>query len=169
MSGLPTLGGLIRQLKNAKLVNILFAGSTSGTTQVQAPAAAGTGTVITLPAFTGTLATLAGTETLSGKTLTSPTVGGTGITMSAAASGINLKQGSNGKCGTFILNGATPVTVSNTSIAITDSIIISLNTVGGSVGVQPHVATITGATGFTVVGTASDTSTYNYAIISNAA
>lgn len=83
--------------------------------------------------------------------------------------GITLKQGSNAKCGTFVANGATPVTVSNTGIAITDAIIISLNTVSGTVGVQPHVATITASTGFTVVCTASDTSTYNYAIISNAA
>ena len=37
------------------------------------------------------------------------------------------------------------------------------------IGVQPHVATITDATGFTVVCTASDTSVYNYAIIKNAA
>lgn len=91
------------------------------------------------------------------------------ITFTAIGGGITLKQGSNGKCGTFVANGATPVTVSNTSIAITDAIVISLNTVGGTVGVQPHVATITASTGFTVVCTASDTSTYNYAIISNAA
>lgn len=74
MSGLPTLGGLIRQLKNAKLANILFAGSTSGTAQLKAAAAAGTGTVITLPAVTSTLATLAGTETLTNKTLTAPVI-----------------------------------------------------------------------------------------------
>lgn len=86
-----------------------------------------------------------------------------------AAKGLVLKRGANGKCGTFVANGVTPVTITNTSIAITDCIIISLNTVGGTVGVQPHVATITAATGFTVVCTALDTSTYNYAIISNAA
>lgn len=91
------------------------------------------------------------------------------LTFTTAAAGVVLKQGANGKTGTFVLNGVTPVTINNTSIAITDSIIISLNTVGGTVGVQPHVATITAATSFTVIGTASDTSTYNYAIISNAA
>jgi hypothetical protein len=90
------------------------------------------------------------------------------LVFSAATAGPVLKQGANGLCGTFVANGVTPVTVSNTNVAISDAIIISLNTVGGTVGVQPHVATITAATGFTVVCTAADTSTYNYALIKNA-
>lgn len=90
-------------------------------------------------------------------------------TYSVAATGPILKQGANGRCGTFVLNGSTPVTVSNTSVAINDAIIFSLNTIGGVVGVYPTIATITAATGFTVAGTAADTSTYNYAIIKNAA
>lgn len=67
--------------------------------------------------------------------------------------------------GTFIANGASAVTVANTNILATDTVAISLNTVGGTVGVQPHLATLTAGTGFTVSGTASDTSTYNYKII----
>jgi len=86
-----------------------------------------------------------------------------------AAAGITLKQGANGRVGTFTCNGTTPVTVSNTSVAISDAIIISLNTVGGTVGATPAIKTITASTGFTVAGTASDTSVYNYAIIKNAA
>ena len=70
-----------------------------------------------------------------------------------------------GRYGTFVANGTTPVTITNANVAISDCIVISLNTVGGTVGVQPHVATITAATGFTVVCTASDTSTYNYCLI----
>lgn len=114
---------------------------------------------------TGTFKTSTGVATFggSGNNFTNS------ITFTVAASGIVLKQGSNGKCGTFVANGVTPVTISNTSIAITDTIVISLNTVGGTVGVQPHVATITASTGFTVICSASDTSTYNYAVISNAA
>lgn len=91
------------------------------------------------------------------------------LTFSAVASGIILKQGANGRVGTFVCNGVTPVTVGNTSVAITDAIIISLNTVGGTVGAVPAIQTITASTGFTVAGTALDTSTYNYAIIKNAA
>lgn len=67
--------------------------------------------------------------------------------------------------GTFILNGATPVSVADTNVTASSVIVITLKTVGGTVGVQPHVATITAATGFTVVGTGSDTSTMSYLII----
>ena len=81
------------------------------------------------------------------------------VTFSAATKGPTLKQGANGRVGTFVANGVTPVTVSNTIVAITDAIIISLNTVGGTVGLHPVIATITASTGFTVVCTAGDTST----------
>ena len=67
--------------------------------------------------------------------------------------------------GTFVANGVTPVTVANNNVAITDAIIISLNTVGGTVGVHPAIQTITAGTGFTVACTALDTSTYNYCLI----
>ena len=53
--------------------NAIFPGSTSGTSTLVAPAVAGTST-ITLPGATGTLATIGGTETLTNKTLTSPTI-----------------------------------------------------------------------------------------------
>jgi hypothetical protein len=91
------------------------------------------------------------------------------VVMTTAAKGLVLKQGANGMCGTFVCNGISAVSVINTNIAITDCIVISLNTVGGTVGATPHVATITAATGFTTVGTASDSSTYNYCLIKNAA
>lgn len=113
--------------------------------------AGGNGNIVLTPNGTGVISTVAS------------------LTFTAAASGINLKRGANGKCGTFVANGTTPVTISNTSIAITDTISISLNTVGGTVGAQPVVATITAGVGFTVVCTDSDTSTYNYAIVANLA
>lgn len=118
--------------------------------------------------YTGTFNGSVGATTPSTGVFTAISDAGA-LTFTAATSGIVLKRGSNGKCGTFICNGATPVTVANTGIAITDAIIVSLNTVGGTVGAIPAIQTITAATGFTIAGTASDTSTYNYAIISNAA
>ena len=69
------------------------------------------------------------------------------------------------RVGTFVANGASAVTVSNANVTANSLILISLNTVGGTVGALPAVKTITAATGFTVAGTASDTSTYNYVLV----
>lgn len=68
------------------------------------------------------------------------------------------------KCrGTVTLNGATPVTEANTFITANTVLIFTLKTVGGTVSPSaPNVQTITPGTGFTVSGTASDTSVYNY-------
>lgn len=68
--------------------------------------------------------------------------------------------------GTVVLNGATPVTVANTRMTANSSVIFTLKTVGGTVSPNaPNVLTTTPGTGFTVGGTASDTSTYNYVIV----
>jgi hypothetical protein len=85
------------------------------------------------------------------------TLVGTGFVQKASATGA-------GRAGTFNLNGATAVTVTNTTIAITDTVAISLNTAQSAVGAQPHLTTISAGVYFTVVGTANDTSTYNYSI-----
>lgn len=80
-----------------------------------------------------------------------------------------LKQGTNGKTGTFTCNGVTPVTVANTSITANSGVIVTLKTVGGTVGAIPAIKTITPGTGFTIAGTASDTSVYQYHIIESEA
>lgn len=67
--------------------------------------------------------------------------------------------------GTVTLNGATQVTVSNTAITAGSVIVFTLKTVGGTVGAAPVVDTITAGTGFTVKGTAGDTSVYNYRVL----
>lgn len=67
--------------------------------------------------------------------------------------------------GTFTCNGATPVTVANANYGTYGTnILITLKTVGGTVGALPAVKTVTSGTGFTVAGTASDTSVYYYTI-----
>lgn len=129
--------------------------NTSGTVIADSTHVTSGGTVTAATSITATL----GDITATNGNFVASTIG----------KGLVLKQGANGKVGTFVNNGTTPVTTSNTSIAITDTIVISLNTVGGTVGATPHVATITASTGFTTVGAASDTSTYNYTIISNSA
>ena len=67
--------------------------------------------------------------------------------------------------GTFTANGASAVTVVAAEVTANSQILITLKTVGGTVGAIPHVETTTPGTGFTVVGTASDTSVYNYTVI----
>jgi hypothetical protein len=69
--------------------------------------------------------------------------------------------------GEVTLNGATPVTVALPGVKATSLILFTLKTVGGTVGAYPSIKTITPGTGFTVAGTALDTSIYNYAIIAN--
>lgn len=66
--------------------------------------------------------------------------------------------------GTVTLNGATQVTVANTAITANSIVIFTLKTVGGTVGAAPVIDTITAGTGFTVKGTALDTSVYNYRV-----
>lgn len=68
--------------------------------------------------------------------------------------------------GTVTLNGATPVTVSDTRLGPNSLVVFSLKTVGGTVSPNaPNLQTVTPGTGFTVAGTASDTSVYTYMII----
>lgn len=81
------------------------------------------------------------------------------------ASGAATLAGGLSPAGTFVANGVTPVTVANAAVTANSLVLITLKTVGGTVGAIPHAATITPGTGFTVVGSASDTSTYNYALI----
>lgn len=121
-------------------------------------------TVMTFPSTSATMARTDASQSFTGN----QTFAGTTI-FSVAASGPVLKQGANGRVGTFTANGVTPVVVSNSSVAATDAIIISLNTVGGTPVLQPYIATLTASTGFTVIAGVGDSSTYNYAIIKNAA
>ena len=77
----------------------------------------------------------------------------------------NLVGINTGLSGTFTCNGATNVLVTNTNIAAGDQVIITLNTVGGTVGAVPSLKTRTNGASFNVSGTAGDTSTYDYRIL----
>jgi len=59
---------------NQQWLSLYLRGTTSGTVQIKPPAAAGTGSVGTLPTGTFTFATLDGAETFTNKTLTNPTL-----------------------------------------------------------------------------------------------
>lgn len=67
--------------------------------------------------------------------------------------------------GTVTLNGATGVVVANTNVTTGSVIVFTLKTIGGTPSPSaPNVTAITAGTGFTVSGTAADTSIYNYRI-----
>lgn len=69
------------------------------------------------------------------------------------------------RSGTFTANGTSSVTVVNPHVTANSVVVVTLKTVGGTVGAVPAVKTITAGTGFTIAGTASDTSVYNYTIL----
>lgn len=102
--------------------------------------------------------------------MAAPTVysGGVQIITTGAAGNIPIDNGHpqnaviSAFTGTVTLNGATPVTVADTKIDAGSGVIFTLKTVGGTVGAHPAIQTITVGTGFTVAGTAGDTSTYNW-------
>lgn len=68
--------------------------------------------------------------------------------------------------GTVTLTGATPVTVAAANVTANSVIVFTIKTAAGTVSANaPNVLTITPGTGFTVGGTALDTSLYNYVIL----
>lgn len=66
--------------------------------------------------------------------------------------------------GNFTVNGTATVVVSAPQVTALSDINITLKTVGGTVGAVPAITTITPGTGFTVVATSGDTSTYNFSV-----
>lgn len=141
------------------VANVGFAGSTSGTTTVQATAVAGT-TTLTLPAATDTLVGKATTDTLTNKTLTSPTLNTPTINDARQNLTLNAQTGTtytlvltdNGRLVT--LNNAAAITVTvplNSSVAFATGAIVNLQQIGAG------QVTVAGASGVTVNGTGTKT------------
>lgn len=135
----------------------------------------GVGTVLANGAIK-TLSSTASTTSTTGSGIFGGGVGVAGdihiagnVTFDTAIKTVVLKQGANGSVGTFICTGAGTITISNTNFATSDTVVISMAVAGGTITTPPAFKTVTGATGFTVLCGATDTSTYNYAIIKNAA
>ena len=132
-----------------------FAGSTSGSTTVQATAVAGT-TTLTLPAATDTLVGKATTDTLTNKTLTSPTLNTPTINDARQNLTLNAQTGTtytlvltdNGRLVTLSNASAITLTVpTNASVAFATGAVINIQQIGAG------QVTVAGAGGVTVTGT----------------
>jgi hypothetical protein len=127
-----------------------FAGSTSGSTTVQATAVAGT-TTLTLPAATDTLVGRATTDTLTNKTLTSPTITDAkqNVTLNAqTGTTYTLVLTDNGRLVTLSNAAAITLTVpTNASVAFATGAVINIQQIGAG------QVTVAGAGGVTVTGT----------------
>ncbi len=138
------------------VTNVGFAGSTSGTTTVQATAVAGT-TTLTLPAATDTLVGRATTDTLTNKTLTSPTITDAkqNVTLNAQT-GVTYTfvLADNGKLVTLSNASAITATVpTNASVAYATGAIINIQQIGAG------QVTIVGDTGVTITSTGATATT----------
>jgi hypothetical protein len=152
------------KLSISPVANVGFAGSTSGSTTVQATAVAGT-TTLTLPAATDTLVGRATTDTLTNKTLTSPTINSATLstpTINDARQNITLNAQTgttytlvltdNGRLVTLDNAAAITVTVPlNSSVAYATGAIINLQQIGAG------QVTVAGAAGVTLNGTGTKT------------
>jgi len=132
------------------VANVGFAGSTSGTTTLQASAVAGT-TTLTLPATTDTLVGRTTTDTLTNKTLTSPTINDArqNLTLNAqTGTTYTTVLTDNGRLVTLNNAAAIAVTVPlNSSVAYATGAIINVQQIGAG------QVTIQGAAGVTITST----------------
>lgn len=141
------------------VTNLGFAGSTSGSTTVQATAVAGT-TTLTLPAATDTLVGKATTDTLTNKTLTSPTLNTPTINDARQNLTLNAQTGTtytlvltdNGRLVTLSNAAAITLTVPlNSSVAFATGAVINIQQIGAG------QVTVSGAAGVTLNGTGTKT------------
>lgn len=84
------------------------------------------------------------------------------VVSSSGGAGYSIKEGSNCKMGTAVLNGTTAVVISNSTVTSTSRIFLTVQVSGGSVG-APYVDSRIAGTSFSIKSTnGSDSSTVAY-------
>ncbi len=78
---------------------------------------------------------------------------------------VGVAQGYYPHSGTFTATGTASVTVADANVTTASQVSITLKNVGGTVGAEPAIKTITTDTGFTVSATTGDVSVYSYTIL----
>ncbi len=88
------------------------------------------------------------------------------IVAATAGKGIQVKEGSNAKMGTAVLNGITEVTISTTAISATSRVFLCVESPAGTVGGLAYVSSRIAGTSFGIKSlTIGDTSTVAWLII----
>jgi hypothetical protein len=116
------------------MASIVIAGDTSGSVTLQAPSAAGSGTVITLPTISDTIVTRNSTDTLTNKTLTSPVIATPSISGSVVLSGNTTLSGASNSIANAAITASTislsAGSTSTAALAMTSGSLLSGNTAG---------------------------------------
>jgi len=114
------------------MASIVIAGDTSGSVTLQAPSAAGSGTVITLPTTSTTLVTPNSTDTLTNKTLTSPVITSPSFSGSVVLSSTNTLSGNTTLSGASNSIANAAITASTISLSAGSTSIAALAMTSGS-------------------------------------
>ena len=113
-------------------MSLILQGSTSGSVTLQEPAVAGT-TVLDLPATSGNVVVDSATQTLTNKTLTSPTIGGTPTGVGVLTSGTAVSASSTSVDFTSIPSWVKRISVLFNAVSTNGSSLVEVRIGSGSI------------------------------------
>jgi hypothetical protein len=87
------------------------------------------------------------------------------LVIGMAGRGLKVKEGTNAKMGTLVLNGTTAVTVNTTAVTADSRIFLTIQAPGGTPAGIAYVKARTAGASFSVAGGAGDTSTVAWLLV----